>query len=142
MKRHFLSKRESKEYRELLDGFGISTESKSLEIEENDHSVIYDGSVPILIKYEEKWLPTLRIMVSKDFPRVIIDDGAYAGIKNGANLYAAGIKSIVGIIRKGSTCIIENLDGKKVGSATVESEEADIREKKKGAFLRVYELYR
>ena len=142
MKRHFLSKRESREYKELLDSFGISVESKSLEIEENDHYVIYDGSVPILIKYEEKWLPTLRIMMSREFPRVVIDEGAYAGIKNGANLYAAGIKNIVGDIKRGSTCIIETMGGKKVGSATVESNETDIKEKKKGAFLRVYELYR
>ncbi|EQB65282.1 MAG: hypothetical protein AMDU3_IPLC00003G0134 [Thermoplasmatales archaeon I-plasma] len=142
MKRHFLSKRESREYKELLDSFGISVESKSLEIEENDHYVIYDGPVPILVKYEEKWLPTLRIMMSREFPRVVIDEGAYAGIKNGANLYAAGIKSIVGDIKKGSTCIIETMGGKKVGSATVESNETDIKEKKKGAFLRVYELYR
>lgn len=142
MKRHFLSKRESREYKELLDSFGISVESKNLEIEENDHSIIYDGPVPILVKYGDKWLPTLRIMMSKDFPRVVIDEGAYAGIRNGANLYAAGIKNVVGDLKKGSTCIIETLGGKKVGSATVESDESDIMEKKRGAFLKVYELYR
>ena len=52
MKRHFLSKRETKEFKSLLDGFGIVVESKTLEIEENDHSTVYDGTVPILVKYQ------------------------------------------------------------------------------------------
>jgi Predicted RNA-binding protein (contains PUA domain) len=142
VKRHFLSKRETKEFKSLLDGFGIVVESKTLEIEENDHSVVYDGTVPILLKYQDKWLPTLKIMRSKDFPRVIIDQGAYNGIRNGANLYSAGIKNIVGNLKKGSTCIIENLEGRQIGSASVDSEEADIQSRKKGAYLKVYELYR
>ncbi len=142
MKRHFLSKRETKEYKDILDSFGIMVESKTLEIEENDHSTIYDGTVPILVKYQEKWLPTLKIMISKDFPRVVIDDGAYNGIKNGANLYSAGIRSVSGNLRKGSTCIIEDIQGRKVGSASVDSEEADILGRKRGAYLKVYELYK
>lgn len=141
MKRHFLSKRETKEYKGLLDSFGILVESKTLEIEENDHVMIYDGSTPILVKYQDKWLPTLKIMKSKDFPRVVIDQGAYNGIKNGANLYSAGIKNIFGTLRKGSTCILEDMTGRQIGSATVESEEVDIQSKKKGSYLRVYELY-
>ena len=50
MKRHFLSKRETKEFKSLLDGFGIVVESKTLEIEENDHSVVYDLSFPFITK--------------------------------------------------------------------------------------------
>ncbi|MEM0136074.1 MAG: DUF1947 domain-containing protein, partial [Thermoplasmatales archaeon] len=109
MKRHFLSKRETKEYKTLLDSFGISVESKSLEIEENDFSIVYDGVTPILVKYQDRWFPTLKIMKSRDFPRVVIDQGAYEGIKNGANLYSAGIKEVIGEIKKGSTCIIEDI---------------------------------
>ncbi len=142
MKRHFLSKRETKEYKDVLDSFGITIESKTLEIEENDHSIIFDGTVPILLKYQEKWLPTLKIMISKGFPSVVIDDGAYNGIKNGANLYSAGISSVSGNLKKGSTCIIEDLQGRKVGSASVDSDESEIRDRKKGAYLKVYELYK
>ena len=142
VKRHFLSKRETKEYKELLDSFGISVESKTLEIEENDHSIIFDGPVPILVKFQEKWLPTLKIMKSKNFPKVVIDQGAYEGIKNGANLYAAGVKNVVGILRKGQTCIIEDAAGRQVGSASVESEGADILKKVRGSYLKVYELYK
>lgn len=142
MKRHFLSKRETREYKVLLDNFGISIESKSLELEENDHSIIFDGNVPILLKYQDKWLPTLKVMKSKNFPRVVIDQGAYQGIRNGANLYSAGIKDIIGTLKRGSTCIIEDLAGRQVGSASIESDEADIQSRKKGAYLKVYELYR
>ncbi|MCL6002705.1 MAG: DUF1947 domain-containing protein [Candidatus Thermoplasmatota archaeon] len=142
MKRHFLSKRETKEYKQLLDAFGIIIESRTLEIEENDHVIIYDGSIPILVKYQDRWLPTLNIMKYKDFPRVVIDQGAYDGIRNGANLYSAGVKDVIGTLRKGSTCIIEDLSGKEVGSATIESDEDEIRNKKKGSYLRVYELYK
>jgi predicted ribosome-associated RNA-binding protein Tma20 len=142
VKRHFLSKRETKEFKTLLDSFGISVESKTLEIEENDHSVIYDGSVPILVKFQEKWLPTLKIMNARNFPKVVIDQGAYEGIKNGANLYSAGVKSVVGTLRKGLTCIIEDPAGRQVGSASVESDETDIISKKRGSYLKVYELYK
>lgn len=142
MKKHFLSKRETKEFKSILDRFGISIESKTLEIEENDHSVIYDGNAPILVKYQDDWLPTLKIMKINDFPRVVIDEGAYNGIKNGANLYAAGVKNIIGNLKNGSTCIIEDLGGRQVGSASIESDVADIDARKKGAYLIVYELYR
>ncbi|MCL4334381.1 MAG: DUF1947 domain-containing protein [Candidatus Thermoplasmatota archaeon] len=142
MKRHFLSKRETKEFKEILDNFGIAIESKTLEIEENDHAVIFDSSIPILVRVQGRWLPTLKIMKSQNFPKVVIDQGAYNGIKNGANLYSAGIKSVVGTLRKGMTCIIEDADGRQVGSATVESEEADIISRKKGSYLKVYELYK
>ena len=142
VKRHFLSKRETKEFKILLDSFGISVESKTLEIEENDRSIIYDGATPILVKYQDKWLPTMKIMKFKDFPSVVIDQGAYNGIKNGANLYSAGIKSIAGNLKKGSTCIIEDINGRQIGSASVESDEAEIQSKKKGSYLKVYELYR
>ncbi len=142
MKRHFLSKRETRDYKELLDSFGITIESKTLEIEENDHSVIFDGAVPILVRYQERWLPTLHIMKARGFPVVVIDEGAYNGIRNGANLFAAGIREVKGKLSKGSTCIIEDLNGRQVGSASVESDESEIIGKKKGAFLKVYELYR
>jgi predicted RNA-binding protein (TIGR00451 family) len=142
VKRHFLSKRETKEFKVLLDSFGISVESKTLEIEENDRSTIYDGATPILVKYQDKWLPTMKIMKFKDFPRVVIDQGAYNGIKNGANLYSAGIKNVVGNLKRGSTCIIEDVTGRQIGSASVESDETEIRSKKKGSYLKVYELYR
>jgi predicted RNA-binding protein (TIGR00451 family) len=142
MKRHFLSKRETKEFQALLETFGISVQSNNLEIEENDHSVIYDGNSSILVKVQGRWLPTLKIMMSKDFPRITIDQGAYEGIKNGANLYSAGIKKITGTLKKGSTCIIEDMAGRQIGSATVESEREEIEGRKKGSYLKVYELYR
>lgn len=142
VKRHFLSKRETKEYKDILDSFGILVESKTLEIEENDYSIIFDGPTSILVRFQDRWLPTLKIMKSKGFPKVVIDRGAYDGIKNGANLYAAGIRNVVGNLKTGSTCMIEDPDGRLVGSASVESQESEILEKKRGAYLKVYELYR
>lgn len=141
MKRHFLSNREVREFREMLDYFGIKTESKTLVIEENDRTVIFDEKVPILIKYRDKWLPSLRIMTLKNFPAVLIDDGAYAKIRNGARLYSAGLQKITGEIKKGFTCIVKDSRGSSIGSALVESDERDIIEKRKGSYLTVYELY-
>ncbi|MEM0167050.1 MAG: DUF1947 domain-containing protein [Thermoplasmatales archaeon] len=140
MKRHFLSKRETREFQELIERFGVTTNSKSLEIEENDHSIIYDNGKPILIKFEGTWLPTMSLMVSNNFPRVTVDEGALRGIRNGANLYSAGIKEIKGNIVKGSTCVIEDPNEIPVGSAIVSSEVSDIISRKKGSYLKVYEL--
>ncbi|MGC8618349.1 MAG: DUF1947 domain-containing protein [Thermoplasmata archaeon] len=141
MKRHFVSKRETREFQTILQKFGISIQSKSIEIEENDHVVVYDGGKPILVKIGDAWLPTMSVMVANSFPRVRIDEGAHAGIKNGANLYAAGIRDIKGDLKKDSTCIIEDPSGRPIGSAVVVSEVSDIVERKKGSFLRVYELH-
>jgi|GEM_PF-1126668 predicted ribosome-associated RNA-binding protein Tma20 len=141
MKRHFLSNREIREFKSLLDKFGIVTESKKLIIEENDHSIIYDEKIPILIKYNDSWLPSLKIMLLQGFPAVTIDDGAQAKIRNGAKLYSAGIQNITGQIKKGLTCVIRDLRDRNIGSALVESDPSDIIEKKKGAYLIVYELY-
>ncbi|MEM0127659.1 MAG: DUF1947 domain-containing protein [Thermoplasmatales archaeon] len=140
MKRHFLSKRETRELQELIERFGVSTHSKSLEIEENDHAIIYDGGKPILVRFEDTWLPTMSLMISNNFPRVTVDEGALMGIKNGANLYSAGIKEIKGNMVKGSTCIVEAPNKVPIGSAIVASEVSDIISRKKGSYLKVYEL--
>ncbi|MEM0141077.1 MAG: DUF1947 domain-containing protein [Thermoplasmatales archaeon] len=141
MKRHFLSKRETREFQMIIEKFGIRTESKSLEIEENDHAIIYDAGKPILVQFDKDWLPTMAVMLANDFPRVKVDEGAFQGIKNGANLYSAGIREIKGNLVKDSTCIIESPSGSPIGSAIVVSEISDIAAKKKGSFLRVYELH-
>ncbi len=141
MKRHFLSKRDSKEFLDLLQKYGIPSDSKTVEMEENDVDIIYIDKVPVLIKFQDKWLPTLRIMLSNNFPSIVIDDGAVQKIKNKAKLYAAGISSIEGQIKKGFPVVIKDLRGKNIGSALPESDENEIIEKKKGAYLIVYELY-
>ncbi len=141
MKRHFLSKRDSKEFIDLLSKYGIPSDAKTVELEENDVDIIYIDKVPVLLKFQDKWLPTLRIMLSNNFPSVIIDDGAVQRIKNGAKLYAVGITRINGQIRKDYPVIIQDLRGKNIGSALTESDENEIMEKKKGAYLVVYEIY-
>lgn len=141
MKKHFLSKRETREFQSLLEKYDIVVESKTLEIEENDHSIIYDGTMPILVNIQGGWKPTLKIMLAKDFPMVVIDNGAYNGIKNGAKLFSAGIKDFVGTLKSGSTCIIETQEGRAVGSAAIGLDALGIMEKRKGSYLMVYELY-
>jgi predicted ribosome-associated RNA-binding protein Tma20 len=141
MKRHFISKRETKEFQSIMEKFGISLKSKTIEIEENDQTVIYDEGKPILVKIADTWLPTLAVMLANSFPSVRIDDGAYDRIKKGANLYAAGIKEIRGTLIKNSTCIVEDSSGRPVGAALVVSEVEDVVGRKGGAHLRVYELH-
>lgn len=141
MKRHFLSNREVREFRTILDSFGITTKSKSLEIEENDHTIVFDEKTPILVKFRDRWVPCLTVMAAKDFPSVFIDEGAQAKIKNGAKLFAAGVKKINGEMEKGYPCVIRTLEGRGIGSGIVESEVDEIKKKKKGAYLTVYELY-
>lgn len=141
MKRHFLSKRDSKEFIDLLDKYGIPADAKTVELEENDINIIYLDKIPVLVKFQDKWLPTLRVMLANSFPSVVIDDGAVQRIKNGAKLYAVGISKINGQIKKGFPVILQDLRGKNIGSALPESDENEIVEKKKGAYLIVYELY-
>jgi PUA domain protein len=141
VKRHFLSKRDSKEFFEILNRFGIDADSRTVELEENDVNIIYIDKNPVLLKFEDTWLPTLKVMIAKNFPSVTIDDGALERIKNGAKLYSVGIKQIEGEIRTKFPVVIKDLRGKSIGSAIVESDENDIREKRKGSYLLIYELH-
>ncbi len=139
MKRHFLSKRESGEFLDIMQKYGIQVDTKNLEIEENDVSIIYAEKKPILLKYQDQWLPTAKAMLDRGFPYVIVDDGAANSIKNGAKLYAVGITNISGNLEIEKTCIIADKNGKVLGSGLVKSDPKEIQDKKKGAYILVYE---
>lgn len=141
MKRHFLSKRDSAEFISIMHKFGIEINTKTVEMEENDISIIYADKHPILMKYNDEWLPTADAMLGRNFPYVVVDDGAAESIKKGAKLFAAGITKISGNLEVGKTCIVADKNGKVIGSGFIMSNHKDIEEKKKGAHIIVYERF-
>ncbi len=139
MKRHFLSKRDSSEFINIMSKFGINVDVKTVELEENDVSLIFVEGIPTLLKYNDQWLPTAKAMLDRGFPYVVVDEGAARSIKKGAKLYAAGIVKTSGELKVDGACIIADVNGNIIGSGIVKSNPEDIKNKVKGAYIMVYE---
>ncbi len=131
-RRWVLSKKERKqlvkELSRLYPGLELDPSSKIEYYQSRELPlIIIVDDVPAFFKYEDKWVPHLKYLLSKGYewiPRIVVDMGAVKPLGRGADVMAPGIRRVVGEFRAGDpVAVVDEKYGKPfvVGIALVDS---------------------
>ncbi len=128
----YLKDKEAKQIvREFVISFPVAREKLDAtdhlqELVVGDGSVIFADGVPILIRRNDLWVPSLRFQIVLDsLPKIIVDMGAIPHVTNGAQIMRPGIRTISDTFNKGDFLVIQDERFKKaiaVGTADLDSE--------------------
>ena len=128
--RHLKDKEAKQIVREFVIRFPIAREKLDVidhlqELVVGDGSVIFGDGVPILIRRNDLWVPSLRFQIVLDsLPKIIVDMGAIPHVTNGAQIMRPGIRTISDTFNKGDFLVIQDERFKKaiaVGTADLDS---------------------
>lgn len=131
-RRWVLSKKERKqlvkELSSLYPGLELNPSSKIEYYQSRELPlIIIVDNVPAFFKYEDKWIPHLKYLLSKGYDwisRVVVDMGAITPLGRGADVMVPGIRRVVGEFRAGDPiAVVDEKYGKPfvVGIALVDS---------------------
>ena len=129
--RHLKDKEAKQIVREFVVRFPVAKINLELtdhlqELVVGDDSVIFADGIPVLIRRNELWIPSLKFQIVLDsLPKIIVDMGAIPHVTNGAQIMRPGIRLISGIFNKGDFVVIQDERFRKaiaVGIADLDSE--------------------
>jgi len=129
--RHLKDKEVKQVVREFVTSFPVATEKLDAvnhlqELIVGDGSVFFADGVPILIRRNNSWIPSLKFQTVLDsLPKIIVDMGAVPHVANGAQIMRPGIRLISDAFKKGDFVVIQDERFKKtiaVGVADLDSE--------------------
>lgn len=130
MSRQTLSKREIKDLIPTLSFVSVSPKQKVEIVTEDKCTILYIDDKPIFFQFEERWLPTLHVIISGEiqvpYKKVTVDMGAIKFVANGADIMRPGITQIEDGISPGDpVLIVDETHGKTLalGVSTLSSEE-------------------
>jgi len=140
--RHLKDKEAKQIIREFVIRFPVAREKLDLtdhlqELVVGDDSVFFADGIPILIRMNDLWIPSLKFQIVLDsLPKIIVDMGAIPHVTNGAQIMRPGIRLISEAFNKGDFVVIQDERFKKaiaVGIADLDSE--TMRAKVKGKVI-------
>ncbi len=129
--RHLKDKEAKQIIREFVNRFPLAREKLSLsdhlqELVVSDGSIIFADGIPILIRRNDLWIPSLRFQIVLDsLPKIIVDMGAIPHVTNGAQIMRPGIRLISDPFNKGDFVVIQDERFNKaiaLGTADLDSE--------------------
>jgi PUA domain protein len=129
--RHLKDKEAKQIVKEYLTRFPVAAVKLNLgshlqELLVSDGSVFFADDIPILVRRDTFWIPSLKFQVVLDsLPKIIVDMGAIPHVTNGAQIMRPGIRLISGSFSKGDLVVIQDEKFKKpiaVGAADLDSE--------------------
>jgi len=116
----------SKDFSKELENYNFEVSKKDV-IQLMDKKIILINKVPSFFYFENKLVPTLKLLLQKDLlKQVFIDQGAIKYIINGADVMRPGIVEFDSNIEKNDFVVIKDIQHKKplaVGLALFSSEE-------------------
>ncbi|MEA3430500.1 MAG: RNA-binding protein [Nanoarchaeota archaeon] len=131
MKRTQLSKKDIKDINlKLCDSFGrcdFITKKDDVKLLEDGFKVVHVNSESLFFYYENKLVPTLKLILKNNFlKKIVIDMPAVKFIANGADVMRPGIKDVDEGIVNGDIVVIVDENNKKplaIGISTMSSQE-------------------
>jgi PUA domain protein len=129
--RHLKDKEAKQIVREFVIRFPVAREKLDFanhlqELVVDNDSVIFADGIPILIRRNDLWIPSLKFQIVLDsLPKIIVDMGAIPHVTNGAQIMRPGIKLISDAFSKGDFVVIQDERFRKaiaVGIADLDSE--------------------
>ncbi|MEM0139019.1 MAG: DUF1947 domain-containing protein [Ferroplasma sp.] len=137
MSRHILSKKDYKNFMEILQKFNIDgSVMDNIEVETVKKSEIYYFSTkPIFYK----GIPTLYLInyLKIKNHNITVDDGAVPHLTNGSNLFAPGIVDIDPDIGDGDMVFIKNQKGVFIAIGIANPDIQNIVKNKKGEAVKI-----
>jgi len=122
----------SKDFSKELENYNFEVSKKDV-IQLMDKKIILINKVPSFFYFENKLVPTLKLLLQKDLlKQVFIDQGAIKYIINGADVMRPGIVEFDSNIEKNDFVVIKDIKHKKplaVGLALFSSEELNYFDK-------------
>ena len=116
----------SKDFSKELENYNFEVSKKDV-IQLMDKKIILINKVPSFFYFENKLVPTLKLLLQKDLlKQVFIDQGAIKYIINGADVMRPGIVEFDSNIEKNDFVVIKDIQHKKplaVGISLFSSEE-------------------
>ena len=130
----FLSNKEVKKLKDVLNKYGIK-EKRLILYDKAKHELILDeNKKPLLIKIDDKYVPTLLLDV--DLPKVIIDLPAVKFIANGADVMRPGIKELDLFDKDDVVVILDEKYNKKIAIGIALFDSENIKNMQKGKVIR------
>ena len=120
-----------KELNKEIEHFNVSYHKKdqAVVVENEKHKLVLINKEPVFFYYEDKIVPTLKLLQQKDVLKTItVDMGAVKFVVNGADIMRPGIVEIEDAIAKDDFIVIVDVNNKKplaVGIALLNSEEME-----------------
>ena len=142
MGRRTLSKREIKELIPSISSLITVFPKQKLEIVTEDKSeIIFVDDVALLFKFRERWLPLLRLIISREIPvpykKVTVDMGAVKFVANGADIMRPGITQIEDGIASGDpVLIVDETHGKTLALGVAMFSSEEMRAAKSGKVIK------
>jgi PUA-domain protein len=119
----------AKEVNRLISGIEISKKDNVVLIEDENYKIIRVNKEPYFFYYEDKLLPTLKLLQTNDLlKKITVDMGAIKFVVNGADVMRPGITKIQEGIEKGEAIVIVDENNQKplsVGIALLSAEEME-----------------
>ena len=116
----------SKDFSKELENYNFEVSKKDI-VQLMDKKIILINKVPSFFYFENKLVPTLKLLLQKDLlKQVFIDQGAIKYIINGADVMRPGIVEFDSNIEKNDFVVIKDIQHKKplaVGISLFSSEE-------------------
>ena len=129
--RHLKDKEAKQIVREFVDRYATAKQTLDSadhlqELLVDDNAIIFVDNVPLLIRRNGVWIPSLKFQVVLDsLPKVVVDMGAVPHVTNGAQIMRPGIRLILESFRKDDLVVIQDERFRKaiaIGAADLDSE--------------------
>ncbi|KAA8921910.1 DUF1947 domain-containing protein [Thermoplasma sp.] len=137
--KHFITKKEAKRIWEAMAQYGIEISGESLEVAvQKQASAYYIGGKPMVFDSGGILIPSVYLLNYRNPTRnvVAIDEGAEPHILNGSDLFAPGIVSMDGGIKKGDMVFVKSSKGYFMAVGIAEMDAAEVMTTKKGKAAR------
>jgi len=119
----------AKEVTKLIPGLELSKKDNVVLMEDENRKIITVNKEPYLFYYEDKLVPTLKLLQTKDLlKKITVDMGAIKFVVNGADIMRPGITKIQEGIEKDEFIVIVDETHQKplaVGIALLSAEEME-----------------
>jgi PUA-domain protein len=119
----------AKEVSKLIPGLELSKKDQVVLVEDENQKLILVNKEPFFFYYEDKLVPTLKLLQTKDLlKKITVDMGAVKFVVNGADIMRPGITKIDADIKKEEAIVVVDENNQKplaVGIALLSAEEME-----------------
>jgi PUA-domain protein len=119
----------AKEVNKLIPGLELSKKDNVVLVEDENYKIVTVNKAPYFFYYEDKMVPTLKLLQTKDLlKKITVDMGAIKFVVNGADIMRPGITRIQEGIEKDEFIVIVDENHQKplaVGIALLSAEEME-----------------
>ncbi len=119
----------AKEINKLVSGIELNKKDSVVLMEDENKKIITVNKEPYLFYYEDKLIPTLKLLQTKDLlKKITVDMGAIKFVVNGADVMRPGITKIDPSIEKNEAIVIVDENNQKplaIGIALLNAEEME-----------------